>query len=313
MPALFSIILIILSSIVLIQSVKYFIDSSSRIAFFYNLSGYTISFFLVAIATSLPELTVGITSAIEGNPSLSYGNALGSNIALLTLVIGIPSIMGIALKTRSIIKSQDIYYTAFFTLLALGLALDGKLSKLDGIILLTSYLVYLVAIIRRGHPLEGLFMKLVNINIWKQIVIFSTSLLLLLVSSEGIVTGAIRLSSNLGISIELVGLTLTAIGTSLPEIAYAISATRHRREDQILGDIIGSVVANSTLVLGATAIIAPIIIPNITINIVSAMAVLVSLILFLIFSKTRNEISKVEGFILISIYLVFLLAGYLAA
>ena len=141
MNTVLSIAIIIISSVILVKSVAHFIDASSRIAFFYNLSGYTISFLLIAVTTSLPELTVGISSALDGNPALSYGNAIGSNIALLTLIIGIPSMLGISLKTKNIIKSQDIYYTAFFIIFVFVLSADRDLSKVDGYMLLLGYLV----------------------------------------------------------------------------------------------------------------------------------------------------------------------------
>jgi cation:H+ antiporter len=297
--------LILISSLILIKAVSMFIRSASKIAHHFKISGYTISFLLVAIATSLPETVVGITSAIEKNPILSYGNALGSNIALLTIIVAIPGLINSGIKTREIYRTHDIYYTALFSLLALSMSLDGQISRMDGVALLVSYIIYIVAVLRRSHGIESLFDTLERINIWKQAVFFTVSLVLLLIASEGIVKGAINLSSSLGLGLAFVGLTVTAIGTSLPEIAYAIRAVKDNKENEILGDVIGSVVANSTLVLGITAVIYPIKLPSLGMSISSIMFLLISLLLFLIFASTKRRLERFETVILFTLYLVF--------
>jgi cation:H+ antiporter len=302
--------IIIISSVVLIKAVTLFIRSTAKIAHHFKISGYTISFLLIAIATSLPETVVGITSALEGNPVLSYGNALGSNIALLTIIVAIPSLINSGLKTREIYRTHDIYYTALFSLLALVLSLDGTLSRIDGIALLVSYTIYILAVLRRSHGIESLFDSLERINIWKEFVLFTIALILLLVASDGIVTSAVNLSQALGLGLAFIGLTLTAIGTSLPEIAYSIGAVKSHKENDVLGDVIGSVVANSTLVLGITSVIHPITLPSLELSISSVSFMLVSLLLFLVFASTNRRLEKYEAFILVNIYVLFVIVEY---
>jgi cation:H+ antiporter len=287
-----------------------FIQSAAKVAHHFKISGYTISFLLVAIATSLPETVVGITSALEKNPVLSYGNALGSNIALLTIIVAIPGLINSGLKTREIYRTHDIYYTALFSLLALSMSLDGQISRIDGIALLVSYIIYIMAVLRRSRGLESLFDSLERINIWKEIVFFTVSLVLILVSSQGIVTSALNLSASLGLGLAFVGLTITAMGTSLPEIAYAVGAVKNNKENEILGDVIGSVVANSTLVLGITALIYPIKLPSLSMSISSIIFLLVSLLLFLIFASTKRRLERFEAVVLFTLYIVFIVVEF---
>jgi cation:H+ antiporter len=305
-----NILIIILSSVVLIKAVSLFIDSSTKIAHTLNISGYTVSFLLVAIATSLPETVVGVTSAVQGKSILSYGNALGSNIALLTVVVAIPGLMNSGIKTRAIFQSNDIYYTAFFSLLALLLSLDGVLSRTDGLALLIGYSIYSVSVLRRGSPIERLIHTFERTNIWKQAFLFIGSLALLLLASEGIVRGALNISLELKLALGFVGLTLTALGTSLPEIAYAIGAVKKSQESEVLGDVVGSVVANSTLVLGITSLVAPIVMSNSNLGISSNIFMVLAVLLFLTFSKTKGRLDRRESFILIMVYILFVGVEY---
>lgn len=312
MSLLVNLVIIIISSIVLIKAVKLFIHSSSRIAHTFHISGYTISFLLIAIATSLPETVVGITSALEQNPILSFGNALGSNIALLTIIVAVPGILNSGIHTHSIFKSKDIYYTALFSLFALALSLDGKLNWIDGTALLIGYAIYIIVVLRRSSPLENLLHTFEHTNVWKQFVFFVFSLGLLLIASEGIVRSAINLSLDLNLKLGFIGLTLTALGTSLPEIAYAIGAVRDRKENEIMGDVIGSIVANSTLVLGVTAIIHPIIMDGTVLGVSTNIFLILALSLFLVFSKTREKIDRNESIVLLIVYAAFVFFEFLA-
>ncbi len=313
MPTLINLVLILAGSVALVTAVKLFIEASSKIARHWGISGYTISFLIIAIATSLPEIVVGITSALANNPILSLGNAIGSNVALLTLVIAIPILLNASpgLSTRSIIHSKDAYYTLFFSLLPLVLLFDGVLQRYDGVILLVVYCVYFVIVWKRSKGVEKILEQLEEINIWKQAVIFFGALLLLLASSEVIVNSAIGLSSGMGLSIAFIGLTITAIGTSLPELAFTIgAASEGRHQQEILGDVVGSIVANSTAVLGFTAIIKPIEIVNGQFGVFTILSFVFLLLVFLRMVKTKEKIDKKEALLLLFFYFAFLAFEY---
>ncbi|MFC1722179.1 sodium:calcium antiporter [Patescibacteria group bacterium] len=304
--------LLIISAVVLAKTVRVFVNSSSKIADLLGISSYTISFLLVSLATSLPELVVSITSGIEKNTILAYGNAIGSNLALITLIVALPILVGQKISTKGVIKSKDIYFSAFFLLLALALALDGLVTRFDGLIMISGYIVYVRAVLKKETLLETLVDRFEHTNVWKQGVLFSISLLLILAASEGIVTSAINLSSSLNLSLGYIGLTITAIGTSLPEIAFALGVikSRHREKDEIMGDVIGSVVANSTIVLGTAALIHPIDLHSSIIGFPSMLILISTLILFLAFSKSNEELDKKEAMALLGVYFLFLGVEY---
>lgn len=297
----------VIASYVLLKSVEVFINSTKKIAHYFKISGYTISFLLVAVGTSLPEIVVGVTSAIEGNPILSFGNAIGSNIALLTLVIALPILIGGTISTRTILRSNDIYFSVIFAVVPLLLVVDGVLSRTDGLIMLLAYAVYFGTVMRRAKGLEAFMERFEHINIWKEFVLFAISLVFLIGSSEVVVRAAISISEILGLSLGFIGLTLTAVGTSLPEIAFVLGATGRRQDQTILGNIIGSVVANSSIVLGSTAVVSPIILING--NTLTGLSSIISLVLvllvFLAFSRSKQNLGRSEAVFLLLMYALF--------
>jgi len=311
-----NIVVLLVSALVIAKAIKLFIDSSTKLAHMFNISGYTISFLVISLATSLPELVVAITSGIEKNTILSYGDAIGSNLALLTLIIALPVLAGHSLSTKSIIRSKDIYYSTFFLLIALAMALDGTLSRTDGFLLIIGYLFYTRSVLKRGTVLETFIdkLKLERTNVWKESVLFGFSLILLLIASEGIVRSAIDLSQNLNVSLGFIGLTITALGTSLPEIAFVLGIVKSNGdEEEITGDVIGSVVANSTLVLGTAAAIYPIQLGGSHFGFSTVLLVISTLLLFLVFSKSDEKIDKKEAIALLAVYVLFIGLEYYMA
>ncbi|MBU1133015.1 sodium:calcium antiporter [Patescibacteria group bacterium] len=309
--ALFNIFLIAIASFILIKAVSLFIKSTTNISRALRVSGYTISFLLVSVATSLPETIVGINSALAGKPILSYGNALGSNIALLTLIIAIPGFINSGLHTRKIFRSKDIYISSFFAILAVALALDGQVTRFDGYTLLVGYVIYSISFLRRNSHIHTFFHGYGRVNLLKESLIFIMSLCLIIISGELVVRGAINLADVLKISLGFVGLSIMAIGTSLPEIAYSIGLIKKHKQNEVLGNVIGSVGVNSTLVLGITAVIEPIVIVNGGISITTYIFAIMVVALFLGFSKKDHDINKKEATVLLLVYIAFLTVEYL--
>ena len=311
MSLIFTIFSILAASIVLIKAVDWFILSVSKIAHYFRLSGYTISFFLIGAATSFPELVIGIVSAYEKRPILSYANVIGSNMALLTLIIAIPVLLGAEISTRRIVHSKDLYITLFCFVFALALTLDGKLTRIDGIALIIGYVLYTTHVIRSGSVVEKIAEKLEHVRLDKQLAIFTASVIVVMFSSEVIVQSAFSLSQILGWNIAFIGVTLTAIGTSLPEITYAIKVMNDPwKRDGIIGNTMGSVVANSLLVLGTTVLIQPLTISDNQVNIPTITILFFTLLLFLNFARTKTKLDKKEAIILLCIYAIFVLMEY---
>ena len=308
-----NIVILLISALVISTSIKVFINSSTKLAQLLKISEYTISFLVISIATSLPELVVAVTSGLQKNSILSYGDVIGSNLALLTLVMALPVLIGHSLSTKDILKSNDIYYCAFFLALALAMALDGVVTRIDGAILIVGYFYYSSSVLKRGTVLENLLdsFKRERTNVWKEGVLFALSLIFLLAASQGIVGAAIDISKNLNISLGFVGLTIIALGTSLPEIAFVLGVMNSNgNKEEIMGDVVGSVVANSTLVLGTAAIFFPINLGTSHFGFSTILIVLSTLLLFLAFSKTDEKIDKREAVALLAVYVIFISLEY---
>ncbi|MBP7927716.1 sodium:calcium antiporter, partial [Patescibacteria group bacterium] len=238
MTLLFYITCVVLLCLLMVKATTWLIKSSARLARFYNISEYTISFLVIAFATSLPELLVGVISALDKNPSLSYGNVLGSNIADLTIILAIPLLVGGSISTKEIIKNKDLLYTVFFGVFPFVLLRDGLLSRLDALVLLVAYLFYLTLVLRRNTILEVLVNNLHNTKVYKEFCIFFMSVLVLLMSASGLVKVAENIGVLLNMPLIFIGITVTALGTSLPELVFGLKAIKTNHKGEVLGNIV---------------------------------------------------------------------------
>lgn len=302
---------LILAVAVLVLSGTYLIKSLSKVAAFLHLSEFTISFILMAFATSVPELFVGISSALAKTPSLALGNIIGANIANLTLIMGIAVLISKKFKIENKKTKKDAMYMFFIILIPLILMWLGKgLSRIDGAILILVFLAYVYNVLRQRKQ----FTKPLDNHIPRKEGVFNTiilcvSLALLFFSSKYIVTYATGLATDLNLPIILVGLVLIALGTTLPELIFTVRAGMMGHSEMAFGDIIGSVIANSTLILGVTAIIYPIT-NSFTLFMISAAFMILVTFLFATFMETSNRLTKLEGIALIMLYVFFIIIEF---
>lgn len=304
LPLLVHLALVIASCVVLVKAVELMVKSSSSLAKAVRISEYTISVFIIAVATSFPELVFGITSALSNNSLLSFGNVIGSNIADLTLIIAIPILFGGTLSTSMSIRNKDLSYAGLFGLLPVIFILNGELSRYEGMWLILGYIVYLVYVLDREKK-SGSPLPVYSTKGWKKnTLIFIFSVIVMLLSAQLLVKESINLSVLLNVPAIFIGLTLTAVGTSIPELVFGLKVIRTRMKNEIIGSVLGSIVANSTLVLGVTALISPIKKEGSTGN--SSIAFLMfTLIFFFIISLSGKRISRFEAVILLVVYFVF--------
>ncbi len=305
------IIIIILASGILVKAAHWVIKSLVYFAQRLKISEFVIAFILAGIATSLPELFVGISSALNKTPILSLSNVIGSNIANITLILGTTIILikGLNIKIKTI--QRNIIYTALLLIYSLLLCLDGVLSRIDGVALLVSFVLYNLILVHQDQDRNKTIIKVQKKELTKNILLFAFGIVLLLISAQIIVETANNLAIKLNIPLFLVGLFMVAVGTSLPELIFGIRAAHQKHKDMILGGILGSVTANATAVLGVTAIIFPIIIGNRTLFIGSILALLIAYLLFGIFSYSKKRISWQEGIILLLFYVAFTIVQFL--
>ena len=308
------ILIFIASCLLLIRSGTWVVSSLVRIAEALGWKKFVVASVLMTFATSSPELFIGITSALHQKPQLSFGNIIGANIIVLTLVVGGGALLAKGLKFEEKILQKSSLYAAIIAFSPFLLMLDGKMSRWDGIILLLILIFYFSHLLeeqkRFTEVLVGEFKK-----DWTQFKLFLRDCLfflgaicLLLLSAEGIVFSASNLARSFNMPLVMTGMLLVAIGTTLPEISFGIRSIVMGHKEMILGNVLGAVVVNSTLVLGLVALISPFEIYNFSPYLIGIIFTAVTCLFFAVFSRTGKEITKKEAFVLLAIYVLFVVS-----
>jgi len=314
----FYVLIFIISCLVLARSGTWIVRALTRIAQFLKWKEFIVASVLMAFATSLPELLIGITSALHQKPQLSFGDIIGSNIIVLTLVIGIGAILAKGLRFEGKILQRSSAYASIIACLPFLLILDGNLSRIDGVILILALVFYFYRLLSHGERFTKILSNFFNKDrddfkpFLKNLGIFLGSVCLLLLSAEGIVFSAFNLAAILNLPLVIIGMFLVAIGTSLPEITFGIRSIAMGHKEMILGDVMGSVVINSTLVLGLVALICPFIIPDFSPYFVGIIFTAVTVFLFVVLTRTADQIiTKKEALFLFGIYILFVICELL--
>ncbi len=306
---LLDLIIFLIAGAVLVYSSSMFVKSVTYVAKFLKMSDFLIAFIVVAFSTSLPELFVGIISAVEKAPVISLGNVIGSNIADVTLVIGIAILVGRGIKITSKTIKRDTFFMLGFAIAPLILMLDKEISRIDGGILLAGFALYIWILLRERKEFHKTSDHVEKISFIRNILFAVLGLGLLFLSAKFVVDYAIVLSIELYLPEIFIGLFLVSIGTSIPEIMVESSAAYRKQGDFAIGDLMGSVVFNSTFVLGVTALISPIEVPFL-IFLISAIFLVISTIIFVRIAQTREGFTWKEGIFFIMIYIVFILVEF---
>lgn len=301
----------IVSCALLIKSGTWMIRSLIRIARYLRMTEFLVAFILMAFATSVPELFVGIMAALHGQPELSFGNVIGSNIINLTLAVAIGVMVAKGLKCEGAVIQRSSIYTLVIVLLPILLMLDGSISRVDGIILLLALAIYLQRLFYQKERFTKIFSDAFNME-WSQFKLFLKDfgmfflgLILLLLSAEGIVWSALHLATTFNVPLLVIGAIMVALGTNLPEITFGIKAISMGHKDMVLGNLLGSVVINSTLVIAVTVLIFPLKVDSLSPYIIGIAFIIGATLFFTIFSRTGKEISRKEALFLLLIYIAF--------
>ena len=264
---------VLVGLVVLVWSADKFVDGAVGIAEFCGMSTLLIGMVIVGFGTSAPELTVSAISAAQGNPELALGNAYGSNIANIALILGATALISPILMHRSVIRG-DLPILLLVSLLSIFLVWDGSVSRVNGIVLLIVFAAAMGYSIWRemkkakaekaddsqnlsDTSLQAEGESTQKSSLGKSILWLVLGFALLVASSRSLVWGAVEIARALGVSDLLIGLTIVAIGTSLPELASSIAAARKGENDLALGNIIGSNLFNTLAVVGLAATITP--------------------------------------------------------
>jgi cation:H+ antiporter len=310
-------ILILLGSFFLLALAgKWLIDAMSRIGVCLKLKEFVLAFFVVGIGATLPNLIIGIFSAANGISELSFGDVVGSNIFDISIVVGLAALIsrgGLSSNSRTVQGSA--IFTTIIALLPLLLIFDGSLSRIDGILLLVSFVIYSWWLFSKKDRFTKIYedckIKFKPLEIAKDVVVILVGLGMLLIGGEGIVKSATYLYQELNLPLGLIGIFVVAIGTCMPETIFSLHAARKGQDWMILGNQMGNVAITSTFILGIVSLISPIKIVDFSPFVIARVFLIIAIISFFVFAKTGQKITKAEGFALIAIYGAFLIVEIL--
>ncbi|MEM5777657.1 MAG: hypothetical protein QXJ06_04400 [Candidatus Aenigmatarchaeota archaeon] len=301
-----NIILFFLYIFVLVKSADYAVKYSHKIAKSLNLPDFITSFFIVSFISVIPEAAISIISAVKQTPQFGLGTLLGSTIADLTFVFGLVSLFSYnGIKIKSIIINKNLIFLLILIFPFL-LGLDGSYSHLDGIILVFIGIFFFLHLFIQANLFKRNTNKIKIKNITLYFLIFIISIIFLLYSADFTVNLGVEIAKEIKIPIEILSLTIVSLGVCLPETIFSIRSARENLESLSIGDIFGTVIINSTIILGIMSIIHPFSFDTIIIYI-SGTAMIISSIILIIFFKTEKTLTKKEGFYLVIFYIIYII------
>ncbi|MBQ1583949.1 MAG: calcium/sodium antiporter [Prevotella sp.] len=300
---LLDVVLIVVGVALVLFGADRLTEGASALARRMNVPEIIIGLTIVAAGTSAPELFVSLVSALKGTPDLAVGNVVGSNTMNAMLIVGCAAMVAPMTISRSTVK-KDIPFSVGASVLLILLAVDSFLGRVDGIILLLGFAVFMAYTLMQAKTGSTDEVQAETSPVWKNIVYLVGGLLGLVLGSNLFVDSASSVAYALDISEGVVGLTVVAGGTSLPELATSVVAARKGQSAIAIGNVIGSNVFNILLILGLTATISPMEIEGITT--IDMAVMLISVALVWMFSFTRYTVERWEGAVLVGGYLVYL-------
>ena len=304
MSMLLDILLIIIGVVLVLKGADFLTEGASALARRMHVPEIVIGLTIVAAGTSAPELFVSVVSALNGTPDLAVGNVVGSNTMNCMLIVGCAAMVAPMTISRSTVR-KDIPFAVMASILLTCIALDNYLGRVDGIILLLGFVVFMAyTLLQAKNGQAEPQTEVRQLNPWLSLLFLVIGLAMLVAGSNVFVGSASSVAAALGISEGVIGLTVVAGGTSLPELATSVVAARKGQSAIAIGNVIGSNVFNILLILGMTAVISPLQIEGI--NTIDMAVMLISVILVWLFSFTRFTVERWEGALLVGGYLAYL-------
>ena len=303
-------IALVLSLGVLMWGADRFVTGAAALAVHRGVSKLVIGLTVVALGTSAPEMSVALIASFEGNPLLAVGNAIGSNIANIGLVLGVTALVT-PLPFSSGVSTEELRWVLAVTILALVLMFDLHLSMLDGLLLIALLGLILWRLYRKQQVVaaelqDGLLFQtedLPNLDTRQSMIAFGTGLLAILISADMLVWAATGIASWWGVSELVIGLTIVAVGTSLPELAASVVAAFKGHADIAIGNVVGSNILNILTVLTIPALISAPVIEAVVFWRDCGMMLALTLVLTVFAYTMKKAITRVEGAVLLSAWI----------
>lgn len=303
---LLQIVLLAVGFVMLIKGADWFVDGAAALAGKFGIPQLVIGLTIVAMGTSAPEAAVSISASLQGNAQITIGNIVGSNILNVLIILGLASlIVPIAVKKSTI--RYEIPFTIFVTVVLAVLGLwDGKISRFEGgilWILFIAYLVYLFVMTKRGDvEAEEINTKLNKV--WKMLLFIVIGGVLIIVGADVTVDAATKIAQYFHMSEQFIGLTVVALGTSLPELITSVTAAKKGNADIAMGNIVGSNIFNILFVVGTASLITPVVYAK-SFFIDSIVAVATMVLLWLLVINKDHKLKRWGGAILLLGYVVY--------
>lgn len=295
-------VLLLIGFVLLIKGADLFVEGSSSIAGILKVPSVIIGLTIVAMGTSAPEAAVSVTAGLAGNSDISLGNVIGSNLFNLLVVIGACAVIFPATSNEDILK-RDLWWNTGITALLFLLILDGSISRTEGIILLAFFIFYLGLMLRSALKNRVEETPANILPLWKSILFVFIGLAAVVFGGDMVVDNASLIAKAWGMSDTLVGLTIVAIGTSLPELATSITATKKGDAGIALGNAVGSCLFNLMFILGMASSITPI---NAAPELVIDTGILIATtIAILIFARSGRKTTRLEGILCVTAYVIY--------
>ena len=303
MNMIISLLLLAVGFVFLVKGADWFVGGASSIAARLGIPQLVIGLTIVAMGTSAPEAAVSITAALKGSADITIGNVVGSNIMNVLVILGLAaSLTTISVATSTIFR--EIPFMTAVTGLLLILGLDGTVTLMDGVILWGAFLVYLGYLFRMARNGEAEVEEIsADRPIWKSALWTIVGLVFIITGSNVAVEAATDIARALGLSERLIGLTIVALGTSLPELFTSVSAAKRGNADIAIGNIVGSNLFNVLFVVGTSALVTPI--PFATAFRTDAMIAIVTSVLLFVCCLHRSRLSRKSGFTLLASYATY--------
>lgn len=302
---LLSIILLIVGFTLLVKGADFFVEGASALALKLKIPQIIIGLTIVAMGTSAPEAGVSITSAIKGIEGITIGNVIGSNIANVLLILGVTGVI-----TALPIKKNTIKYEIPFTCFISGLMLlmgyyFHYITRLCAIVFILLFIVFLIYLLKIAKNVEEVSESASKLSVIKIILFIIIGILGLIYGSDFTVNSAIDIAHRIGVSDRIIGLTIVAIGTSLPELVTCAIAGIKKQADLAIGNIVGSNIFNILFVLGLTGIIKPIKFDSAFYT--DGLIMLFSIMLLFVYTVKKQRLSRLQGISFLLFYIAYMI------
>lgn len=321
MELLKAILILVIGFVLLIKGADFFVEGSSSVAKKFHVPAMLIGMTIVAMGTSLPECAVSVTASLANNNSLAVSNVIGSNIFNLMVVCGACALFSpLTIRQDTLKKEFPLSIICAALMLVLGY-IGMTLGHIDGIIFLVLFVGYLLWMIQSAKKARAAVLsdpgqsgqieqaEFVEENIailptWKSLVFIIGGMIAIKFGGDFVVDGASSIASSMGLSQTLIGLTIVAMGTSLPELVTSLVAAKKGEVDMALGNVIGSDIFNILFVLGIATVISPI--SFLMENVIDIILLIIMSLIVLAFAWTRQQINRKEGILMLLMYAAYM-------